>query len=336
MAIIMKNRKIILKSRPAGQVVQENFELTEEELGDPDKGDILVKSNYVSVDPYMRNRMNSFKSYVAPYKVGQVIEGDATGCVIRSNSDRFREGDIVHGSWGWQENAIVKENSLTRINPDMAPESAYLGVLGLTGLTAYFGLLEIGQPSVGETVVVSGAAGSTGSIVGQIARIQGCRVVGIAGSDQKCKLLEKKLGFDAAINYKSHPNVRKPLMKVCPDGVDIYFDNVGGDISDSVIYLINNFARIVLCGQISQYNQARMATGPRLQSLLLIHRVKMQGFIVFDYREKYDEAMARLADWLNSGLLTSQENIIRGFEQIPAAFIGLFEGENIGKQLVRI
>jgi NADPH-dependent curcumin reductase CurA len=336
MAIMKTNQKIILKSRPSGQVVKENFELIEEALKEPGKGEILVKSNYISVDPYMRNRMNSFKSYVAPYEVGQVIEGDATGCVIRSNSDRFREGDIVQGSWGWQENAIVKENSLTRINPELAPESAYLGVLGLTGLTAYFGLLEIGQPSEGETVVVSGAAGSTGSIVGQIARIHGCRVVGIAGSDQKCELLEKKLGFDAAINYKSHPNVRKPLMKVCPDGVDVYFDNVGGDISDSVIYLINNFARIVLCGQISQYNQARMTTGPRLQSLLLIHRAKMQGFIVFDYREKYNEAIARLAAWMNSGRLTSQENIIRGFEQIPATFIGLFEGVNIGKQLVRI
>jgi NADPH-dependent curcumin reductase CurA len=331
-----KFRKIILKSRPAGQVKKENFELIEEELGDPAKEEILVKSNYISVDPYMRNRMNSFKSYVAPYEVGQVIEGDATGSVIRSKSDRFKEGDIVKGSWGWQENAIVKENSLTRINPELAPESAYLGVLGLTGLTAYFGLLEIGHPAEGETVVVSGAAGSTGSIAGQIARIQGCRVVGIAGTDRKCEFLEKKFGFDAAINYKAHPNVRKPLMKVCPDGVDVYFDNVGGDISDSVIYLINNFARIVLCGQISQYNLARMATGPRLQSLLLIRRAKMQGFIVFDYREKYDEAIFRLAAWLNSGQLTSQENITDGFEQVPSAFLGLFEGENTGKQLVRV
>ncbi len=333
---MVKNRKIILKNRPVGQVEKANFDLVEEDLREPDIGEILVKSSLISVDPYMRNRMNSFKSYVAPYEVGQVIEGDATGTVMQSNSEQFGVGDIVHGSWGWQEYATVQENSLTKINVELAPESAYLGVLGLTGLTAYFGLLEIGQPVEGDTVVISGAAGSTGSIAGQIARIKGCRVIGITGSDQKTEFLEKELEFDAAINYKAWPNVRKPLMKVCPGGVDVYFDNVGGDISDSVFYLINDHARIILCGQISQYNQGRISTGPRLHSLLLIHRARMQGFIVYDYRKKFNEAISRLADWLNSGQLTNQVNIIQGFEQVPDAFLGLFEGENIGKQLVKI
>ena len=324
---MLSNRKFVLKNRPAGPVEMGNFKMIEEDLDTPGKGEVLVKSN---------NRMNASKSYVAPYEVGHVIEGDATGAVIESNSERFMAGDRVRGSWGWQEYAIVKDTSLTGINLELASESAFLGVLGLTGLTAYFGLLDIGQPVEGETIVISGAAGSTGSVAGQIARIRGCRSVGIAGSEEKCEFLEKELGFEAAINYRGYPNVRKPLKNACPNGVDVYFDNVGGEISDSVTYLINDYARIVLCGQISQYNHSRMATGPRLQSLLLIHRARMQGFIVHDYREKYNFAISQLSSWLKTGQLIQYENIVQGFEKLPDAFMGLFRGENIGKQLVRV
>jgi hypothetical protein len=242
----------------------------------------------------------------------------------------------VVGNLGWQDYSIAGENEVRKINPDIASVSTALGVLGMTGLTAYFGLLDIGQPKQGETVVVSGAAGAVGTIVGQIAKIHGCRVVGIAGSDKKTKYLIDELGFDAAINYRTSPDLKGVLEKACPNGVDIYFDNVGGDISDAVLSLINNGARIPLCGQISLYNDNRVPIGPRLQPQLLTHSALMKGFLVRNYTARFDEGTRELAKWLREKKLKYTENIVEGLENSPKAFIGLFAGENLGKQLVKV
>jgi NADPH-dependent curcumin reductase CurA len=242
----------------------------------------------------------------------------------------------VVGNLGWQEYSVAGGKEVRKINPDIAPISTALGVLGMTGLTAYFGLLDIGQPKQGETVVVSGATGAVGTIAGQIAKIHGCRVVGIAGSDRKTKYLIDELGFDAAINYRTSHDLKDAVAKVCPNGVDIYFDNVGGDISDAVLSLINNGARIPLCGQISLYNEDRIAIGPRLQPQLLTHGALMKGFLVRSYTDRFDEGTRELAGWLREKKLKYTENIVEGLENTPKAFIGLFAGENLGKQLVKV
>ncbi len=328
-------RRYILARRPSGQVQADDFSLVNEPMPVPGPREVLVRVKHVSVDPYMRNRMNNVKSYVPPYWIGETFGGDGTGEVVASASGRYRVGDLVMGPFGWQEYALVKDNSLTRIDPGLGPETAWLGILGLTGLTAYFGLLEIGKPETGEQVVVSGAAGAVGSVAGQIARIKGCRVTGITGSAAKAAQL-RELGFDEVVNYRETPQVRKPLMKTCPEGIDVYFDNVGGEISDGVMYLINDRARIVLCGQVALYNEGRIPTGPRLLPQLIIHRARMEGFIVFDYYRKYSQARQELAGWMKDGKLSYTETITEGFDRIPEAFLGLFRGDNTGKQLVRI
>ena len=256
---------------------------------------------------------------------------------METKSDQLNVGDLVVGNLPWQEYATIKSKRVEKILADEAiPSTAYLSVLGLTGLTAYFGLLDIGEPRSGETVVISAAAGAVGSVAGQIARIKGCKVIGIAGGEKKCSYLKNDLLFDETIDYKKAPNIRKELRKICPQKVDIYFDNVGGDISDGVFYMLNNKARIVLCGQISLYNKNRLSMGPRLYPQFLIHRVKMQGFIVYDYAIKFSEAQNQLKHWIVDGTIKYNENIIEGFENLPAAFLGLFTGENIGKQLVKV
>ncbi len=334
--MIDKTRVIILNSRPSSQLSADNFSFTEIELQKPEEEQVLVATKYLSVDPYMRNRMNDVKSYIEPYTLKQPLSGDAVAQVLESRSPAFKPGDWVTGIMPWQEYAVMPGSYLHKIEfTDVSP-TVYLGVLGLTGLTAYFGLLDIGRPVSGETVVVSAAAGAVGSAAGQIAALKGCHVTGIAGSDEKCAYLTEILGFRNAINYKSHPNIRKQLRQACPAGIDVYFDNVGGDISDSVMFYLNDYARIVLCGQIALYNSNRLSTGPRLLAQLIIHRVLMQGFIVYDYAERYPEARKQLYQWLKVGKLENRETIIEGFDNLPNALIGLFTGNNTGKQIVKL
>lgn len=330
-------KKILLNTRPSGMLNEDNLKLIEGEIPKPDSGQILVKSKYISVDPYMRNRMNNVESYVAPFELNQPLSGDVIAEVVESNYKGFDPGDLVTGQLPWQEYSVVSPSKVEKIEADknLSP-TEYLGSLGLTGLTAYFGLLDIGKPKSGETVVISGAAGAVGSIAGQIAKIKGCKVIGIAGSDQKCTYLKDELKFDEVINYKNSPNIRKALRKISPDKVDIYFDNVGGDISDGVFYLLNNFSRVILCGQIALYNLNRLSMGPRLYPQFLIRRTKLQGFIVYDYRDQFKEAREHLREWLIEGKIKSHENIVEGFENIPSALLGLFSGDNIGKQIVKI
>lgn len=329
------NEQIILAKRPQGMPNQADFAFEEQPMPVPQAGEVLVRTVYLSVDPYMRGRMSEAKSYVKPYEVGEVIQGGAVGQVMESTHPGFREGDFFAGNWGWRRYAVVSSSTLRKINPELAPVSTALGVLGMTGLTAYFGLLDIGQPQAGETVVISGAAGAVGMIVGQIAKIKGTRVIGIAGSDEKIRYLTEELGFDAALNYRSE-TFEDELREACPDGVDIYFDNVGGEVSDAVLRLINKNARIPICGQIALYNLEKPDTGPRIQSLLLTNTALMKGFLVGDYQSRYNEALHELAEWLRDGKIKYAENIIEGFENTPEAFLGLFSGENLGKQLVKV
>lgn len=331
------NKKVILISRPSGEIKQENFQFITDSIPEPKENEVLLKSKYFSVDPYMRNRMNDVKSYVEPYQLNEPLTGDAIAEVVHSEAEEFKKGDIVAGILLWQEYSVKPTNQVRKIKTiDNIPVTAHLGVLGLTGLTAYFGMVDIGQPQKDETVVISGAGGAVGSIAGQIAKIKDCKVVGIAGSEAKINYIKNELGFDHGINYKDFRNIRKPLKKTCNDGVDIYFDNVGGEISDSVMYMLNDRSRIVLCGQISLYNQNRISMGPRLNAQLIIKRAKMQGFIVYDYKEKFGKARNQLTEWLLNEKIKYSENIIEGFDNIVDALCGLFRGDNIGKRIVQV
>ena len=330
------NRQILFVKRPTGKPDESCFKLVTSEIPRPTNGHVLLRTRFLSVDPYMRGRMNDRRSYVAPFQLNEVLTGGIVGEVVESKSNYLVKGNFVVGNLGWQDYSIASEKEVRKIEPEIAPVSTALGVLGMPGLTAYFGLLDIGQPKQGETVVVSGAAGAVGTIVGQIARIYGCRVIGIAGSDRKTIYLVDELGFDAAINYRTAPNLRTALKEACPNGVDIYFDNVGGVISDTVISLINKYARIPLCGQISLYNDEQVSMGPRLQPRLLTFSAIMQGFIVHNYENRFDEGICQLADWLKEKKLKYAENIVEGLENAPTAFIGLFAGDNLGKQIVKV
>ncbi len=330
----METRQIVLASRPKGTPTEDNFRFENIELAAINEGEVLLKGLYYSVDPYMRSRMNDAKSYAPPFEIGQPVYGGVVAKVVESKSGIFKEGDLVTGFLSWMEQIVTTEKSIKKIDTSLAPASYYLGILGMTGLTAYVGLVHIGKPKPGETVVVSGAAGAVGLVVGQIAKIQGCRVIGIAGSDDKIKLLKEEFGFDEAINYKTTPDMKKAIAAVCPDGVDIYFDNVGGEISDAVISNINFHARIPLCGQISLYNSTETPVGPRLQPMLLTRSVLMQGFIVSNYQNIFPEGIAYLAKWVKEGKLKFTETIIHGFDQLPTALLGLFKGENTGKMIV--
>ena len=329
----MTTNRIILASRPQGMRTGANFRFETIELPVLADGEMLLKGLFYSVDPYMRGRMNDTKSYAPPFQLDQPIQGSVVAKVIESRSKDFKQGDIVAGFLPWQEQFISNGENLQKIDATIAPLSYYLSILGMTGLTAYFGLLDIGKPKANETVVVSGAAGAVGMVVGQIAKLQGCHVVGIAGSDEKIKLL-KDVGFDDVINYKTVTDIKKSVAGVCPNGVDVYFDNVGGEISDAVIANINFHARIVLCGQISLYNSTEIPVGPRLQPMLLTRSVLMQGFIIGNYQSRFPEGIHQLTKWVKENKLIFKETIVHGFDQLPAAFIGLFEGENIGKMIV--
>jgi NADPH:quinone reductase len=336
--MMSENKQILLKSYPIGMPTEENFTFQSIPIPEIQEGEVLVKTIYISVDPYMRGRMSTAKSYIEPFKVNEVLSGGIVGEVIESKSSRFQVGDKVTGDLPWQLFNKAKEGMIRHINEKLAPLSAYLGVMGLTGLTAYFGLLDIGKPKQGETVVVSGAAGAVGMVVGQIAKIKGARVVGIAGSDDKVNYLIDKLGFDEVINYKKVDSIRKALKEACPNGIDVYFDNVGGPISDAAISLLNNNARVPVCGAISAYNITSLKEdyGPRVQTTLIKTRSLMKGFIVSDYSSQFKHAAAELAKWVAEGKIMYEETIVEGFDNVPKAFLGLFKGENIGKLLVKV
>ena len=330
------NKQITLAARPSGMPKPSDFKLVESPVPEPGPGEFLVRTLYVSVDPYMRGRMNDAKSYAPPVQIGEVMGAGAVGKVTASKNSQFQAGDVVEGFFGWQQYAVSKGTGVRKIDVSVAPPSTALGVLGIPGLTAYFGLLDIGKPRAGETVVVSGAAGAVGSVAGQIAKIKGCRAVGIAGSDEKVAWLLDELGFDAAFNYKTTANYTAKLAEFCPKGVDVYFDNVGGTITDAVFPLINVRARIAVCGQIAQYNAAKPEPGPRLLGHLIVKQARAEGFLVFQYASRYAEGLTEMAEWLKAGKLKYREQFVDGIENTPQAFIGMLQGENTGKQLVRV
>lgn len=330
------NRQIQLAARPRGMPTHETFAMVEGPVPTPGDGEVLVRTLYLSVDPYMRGRMNEGRSYVPPFKLNQVLTGGVVGEVAASRDPAFSPGDLVTGHLGWQDYSLAPAGQLQPVDATLAPIETALGVLGMPGLTAYFGLLDIGRPRSGETVVVSGAAGAVGLVVGQIAKLQGCRVVGIAGTERKTRYLKETLGFDAAIDYKALGDIAEALAAACPEGVDVYFDNVGGAISDAVMALINTGARISICGQISLYNLETPDIGPRVQPLLLTRTALMQGFLVGQFAARYPEALAQLAQWLRDGSLRYEETVTEGLEHAPDAFLGLFTGENLGKALVHV
>ena len=330
----MQNQTIRLASRPTGTPTAENFQFETSEVSTPGPGQVLLKTRYVSVDPYMRGRMSAAKSYVAPFEVGEPISGGVVAEVVESNLDKLPVGSVVVGNLPWQKFIISDGKGLQQIPTGPAPISYFLGLLGMPGLTAYFGLLDICQPKPGETVVVSGAAGAVGMVVGQLAKIKGARVIGTAGSDEKVAYL-KELGFDEAINYKT-ANIAEALAAAAPNGVDCYFDNVGGAITDAVYDLLNKHARIALCGQIASYNATEAPVGPRPEGKLLKTSAKLQGFIVSDYLPQWPEGVKQLAEWYSQGKLKFEETITEGFDQIPNAFLGLFKGENTGKAIVKV
>ena len=331
------NRQILLAARPVGFPKDSDFKLVEAPVPTPGEGQILVRSIYLSVDPYMRGRMNDVKSYAPPVQIGGVMGGGAVARVVGTNNPAFEAGDIVEGMFGWQDYAVSNGQGVRKIDPTLAPISTALGVLGMPGLTAYFGLLEICNPQPGETVVVSGAAGAVGSLVGQIAKIRGCRVVGIAGADNKIAYLTDELGFDEAFNYKTVSGYYQKLKELCPKGIDVYFDNVGGEISDAVFRLINTKARISICGQISQYNLEKPEMGPRLiLTMLLVRQAKAEGFLVFQFIDKYPEGLKQMAEWVKQGKLKYKEDIEQGIENTPRAFMAMLKGRNLGKQLVKV
>ncbi|PAU95321.1 NADP-dependent oxidoreductase [Aliifodinibius salipaludis] len=330
------NTVITLANRPEGRPKTSDFNFETEKKPSPQEGEVLLETKYVSVDPYMRGRMSDAESYVAPFELGKPIEGGIVAKVVESKKENLTEGDYVSGRLDWKEYQVSDGEGLMKVDPEAAPLSAYLGILGMTGLTAYMGLLEIGKPKEGETLVVSGAAGAVGSVVGQIGKIKGCRVVGIAGSDEKVELLKSKFGFDGGINYKTTEDMGAVIAEACPNGVDIYFDNVAGEISDGVHQHINQFGRIVNCGAIAHYNATSMPMGPRVEPMLIKKSALMQGFIVGNYEEKFPEAVKQLAQWLGEGKLEHSETIVEGFDNIPQAFLDLFDGKNKGKMVVQV
>jgi len=329
-------RTINLKHRPEGKPELSDFEFTTTEVAQPEEGQVLLESKYVSVDPYLRGRMNDAPSYVPPFELGEPISSGIIAEVVESKDGKFSKGDFVTGMLEWKETQVAKGKGLMKVDPEKASLSAYLGILGLTGLTAYHGLMEIGKPQKGETLIVSGAAGAVGSVVGQIGKILGMHVVGIAGTDEKIEMLKSEFGFDAGINYKTTENMRKAISEACPDGVDVYFDNVGGEISDAVLFNINKFSRTINCGAIAVYNNTKTPKSMSVQPFLVKKSSLMQGFIVSDYAEKNDVAIKHLAEWLQQGKLTYTETIEEGFENIPHAFMDLFEGKNKGKMVVKL
>jgi NADPH-dependent curcumin reductase CurA len=331
----LKNHQFRLAARPVGMAKRSDWNYVEEPVREPEDGELLVKLLYISLDPAMRGWMNEGRSYIPPVQIGEVMRAGGVGEVVASRHAGFAAGDHVHGSFGMQEYALSNGHGVNKIDPRLAPLPVYLSVLGLTGLTAYFALLDVGQPKPGEMVVVSGAGGAVGMVAGQIARIKGCRVVGITGDAEKCQYLVNELGFDAAIDYKKE-DVRESLKKHCPKGVDVYFDNVGGEILNIVLSRLALHARIVICGAISQYNATSSVQGPSNYLSLLVNRARMEGMVIFDYAHRFGQAIAEMAGWMAAGKLKSREHIVEGLETFPETFLKLFKGENIGKLMIKV
>jgi len=331
----LTNHQFRLAARPVGLPKRSDWNYTKEPVPDPGPGQVVVKNLYISLDPAMRGWMNEGRSYVEPVKIGDVMRATAVGRVVASQNSSFKTGEYVFGVLGVQEYALSDGQGLTKIDPNIAPLPVYLSALGITGLTAYFGLLEIGHPVAGDTVVVSGAAGATGMVVGQIAKIKGCRAVGIAGGPDKCNCVVQELGFDACIDYKGE-KVAESLRRHCPKGINIYFDNVGGEILDAALAQLARHARVVLCGAISQYNSTAGIKAPANYLSLLVNRARMEGFIVFDYAARYAEGVRELATWRAQGKLKSREDIVEGLQTFPETLLKLFSGENFGKLMIKV
>jgi hypothetical protein len=332
----VRTRQILLAARPTGLPAARHFRLVEVELPAPGPGEVLVRNLYMSVDPYMRGRMNERQTYATAWQIGQPADGRAIGQVLVSRHPTLAEGAIVASNLGWREHFVAPAAQLTPVDPSLAPLSAFLGVLGIPGFTGWYGLTEIGRPREGETLVVSGAAGATGSLVVQLGKLRGCRVVGTAGSPAKCAWLTKELGADAAIDYRRSPDLAAALREACPRGIDIYFENVGGPLLDAVLGQVNAFARIVLCGMISQYNLELPEPGPRNLRNMVGNRVLMQGFIISDHMKRYPEFLAEVGGWLRAGRIRYQETIVEGLDRAVEAFLGLFSGDNTGKMIVKL
>jgi NADPH-dependent curcumin reductase len=333
------NRRIVLASRPEGEPTRDHFRLETLPIPEPGPGQILIRILWLSLDPYMRGRMSAVRSYAKPVEIGDLMEGGTVGEVVISNHPDYAPGDFVLSHSGWQDYAIADGGSVRKLDPDRAPLSTALGVLGMPGMTAYTGLLTIGQPKPGETVVVAAAAGAVGSLVGQIARIKGCHVVGIAGGPAKCAYLRDELGFDAAIDHRA-PDMPERLSDACPKGIDVYFENVGGAVWNAVLPLLNDFARIPVCGLVAHYNDTALPSGPDRTPLLmraiLSKRLTLRGFIVRDFASQADEFQREVGRWLQAGQIKHREDVVEGLEKAPEAFIGMLKGRNFGKLLVQV
>ena len=330
------NKVIKLKNRPTGKPQLIDFQFSEEQKPEPSDGEILLKTKYVSVDPYLRGRMRDIKSYIEPFQLNEAVESGIIAEVLASKNPNFKKGDFVSGMLAWKAFQVSTGNGLNKVDGNKAPLSAYLGIFGLTGLTAYISLDKIAGLKEGETLLVSGASGAVGSTVGQIGKIKGCHVVGIAGSDEKLALMKGKFGFDHGINYKTAKNMEKAIADFCPNGVDVYYDNVGGEILDAAMKNINKNGRVINCGAISMYNATELPTGPRYEGILVRKTVLMQGFLVRDHVKEFGPAIQQLLQWMQEGKITYEETIVEGFENIPQAFLDLFEGKNKGKMVVKI
>ncbi|UCE41489.1 MAG: NADP-dependent oxidoreductase [Candidatus Aminicenantes bacterium] len=331
-----RSREIRLKNRPMGMATENDFELVEVMIPEIEEGQILVRNQYISVDPYMRGRMGERETYIAPFELGKPLDGGCVGQIVDSRSEEFKQGDFVLGNKGWREFFVTESRGVKLIDPEIAPIQNYLGILGMPGFTAYVGLLDIGQPKEGDIVFVSTAAGAVGSLVCQIAKIKGCRVIGSTGSDEKVAWLQEEAGIDVAFNYKTTDNLLDELKKLCPDGIDVYFDNVGGIQLEAAIDSMNNFGRIVLCGMISIYNATRPPRAPRNLILAISKRLTFKGFIVYDQNDRMSSFLHDMGEWLKQGQIQWKETIIHGLENAPKAFLGLFTGESFGKMLVKL
>jgi NADPH-dependent curcumin reductase CurA len=329
------NKLFRLAARPTGLPKSSDWSYEEAPVAEPQEGEVLVRVQYISLDPAMRGWMNEGRSYIRPVAIGEVMRAGSAGEVVASRHPTFQVGDHVTGTLGVQSWAVAPGKGLQKVDLALAPLPKHLGVLGMPGMTAYFGLLEVGQPKAGETLVVSGAAGAVGQVVGQMGKIEGCKVVGIAGGSAKCDYVVRDLGFDACIDYKAG-DVKQALRQHAPEGIDVYFDNVGGDILDAVLTQIRMKARIVICGAISQYNSTAPVKGPANYLSLLVNRARMEGMVVFDWAPRYGEAVRQLGEWMRAGRLKSREDVVEGIEHFPEALLKLFSGENVGKLLLHV
>lgn len=334
-----KNRQIILASRPHGEPGPDNFKLVETAVPEAGAGKMLLHTVYLSLDPYMRGRMSAGASYARPVEIGEVMEGSAVCAVLKSNLPGYEAGDIVVAGTGWQQYSLSDGKGVRKVDPALGPISYAVGVLGMPGLTAYTGLLNIGKPQPGETLVVAAASGAVGSLVGQIAKIKGCRVIGIAGGEDKCRFVREELGFDSCLDHRQ-PNLAERLQAACPSGIDIYFENVGGAVFDAVLPLLNNFARIPVCGLIAHYNATELPVGPDRVPLLmrniLVKRLTFRGFIVVDYGSQFRDFITDMSGWLREGRVKYREDITDGLENAPGELVGLLKGKNFGKKLIRV